>query len=97
MVHLFGDWFGDIVVIFLCLVIYIFLRINSKEKKAGNRLDFAFSAIIFFISACQVIGSLVLGDLYYGPQEGFVITLLIMLITLGTGVLTAIELRADKK
>ncbi len=97
MVHLFGDWFGDIVVIFLCFVIYLFLRINTKEKKTWNRLDFAFSAIIFFISAFQVIGSLVYGDNYYGPAEGFIISLIIMLITLGTGTLTAIELRADKK
>lgn len=97
MVHLFGDWFGDIIAIFLCFVIYLFLRITTKEKKTWNRLDFAFSAIIFFISACQVIGSFVYGDNYYGPAEGFIISLIVMLITFGTGTLTAIELRADKK
>jgi len=97
MVHLFGDWFSDIVVIFLCFVIYLFLRINTKEKKSWNRLDLAFSFIIFIISAFEVIGSLIFRDLYYGPPEGFIISVLIMLVTLVTGTLTAIELRAAQK
>lgn len=97
MVHLFGDWFGDIIVIFVAFVIYLFLRVNTKEKKTWNRLDLTFSVIIFLITAFQVIGSLVYGDNYYGPAEGFIISLGIMLVTLGTGTLTAIELRAGHK
>jgi len=97
MVQLFGDWFGNIVVIFLCFVIYLFLRINTKEKKSWNRLDLSFSVIIFLISAFEVIGSLVFENPYYGPQEGFIISIAIMLITAVTGTLTAIELRAAQK
>ncbi len=97
MVHLFGDWFADITVIFLCFVIYLFLRINTKEKRTWNRLDLSFSFIIFLISAFQAIGSLVFEDHYYGPQEGLIITFAIMVITAITSVLTMLELRAAQK
>lgn len=97
MVQLFGDWFGNIVAIFIILVIYLFMRINTKEKKSWDRLDFYFSLTIFLIVAFEVIGALVFQNPYYGPREGFIISVLIMLVTLGTGTVSAIEIRAGKK
>jgi len=97
MVQLFGDWFGNIIAIFIAFVIYLYLRINTKEKKTWNRLDFSFSLIIFLISGFEIIGAWVFENPYYGPSEGFIISMAIMAITAVTGTLTAIELRAAHK
>ncbi len=97
MVELFGDWFGNIVAIFIAFVIYLYLRINTKEKKSWNRLDLSFSVVIFLITAFEIIGSIVFENPYYGPSEGFIISIAIMVITAITGTLSAIELRAAHK
>ena len=96
MVELFGDWFGNIVAIFIIVLIYMYLRLNSRKKLNSNRLDFYFSLIIFLISAFEVIGAFIFEQPYYGPAQGFILSILIMLISLGTGTISAIELRADK-
>jgi NhaP-type Na+/H+ or K+/H+ antiporter len=97
MVHLFGDWFGDIVAIFIIFVIYLFLRINTKEKKTWDRLDFFFSLAVFIVAACEIVGSIIFMDFYYGPSEGFLVMIGIMIITLISGTVAGIELRAGKK
>lgn len=97
MVQFFGDWFGNIVAIFLIFVIYLFMRINTKEKKSWDRLDFYFSLAIFLIVAFEVIGALFFGNPYYGPSEGFIISVLILIITTISGTVAGIEMRAGKK
>lgn len=97
MVQLFGDWFGDIAAIFVAFVIYLYLRINTKEKKTWNRLDLSFSVVIFVISAFEIIGAWIFENPFYGPSEGFIISMAIMAITAVTGTLSAIELRAAHK
>lgn len=96
MVHLFGDWFGDIFAIFLMFIIYLYLRINSKKKKTWDRLDFYFSLAIFLVAAFEVVGSIIFRDPYYGPSGGFVIMMGVMVITFISGLVSGIELRAKQ-
>lgn len=97
MVQIFGDWFGNMVAIFVIFVIYLFMRINTKEKKTWDRLDFYFSLAIFLIVAFEVFGALFFGSPYYGPEEGFIISVLILLVTAVSGTVAGIEMRAGKK
>ena len=96
MVEIFGDWFGNIVAIFIIFVIYLFLRVNTKKSKTWHRLDFYFSLAIFLIVGFEVVGSFIFEQPYYGPAEGFLVSVLIMIITLVSGTVSAIELRTKE-
>jgi len=96
MVNLFGDWWGDAAVMFLVFVVFIiFWVFYIKDKESRNKVGLWVALIIFAISAFEVLGR-VFGDTFVGPPEGFLISSVVMVLSLIGIIVAAVEVFSDK-
>lgn len=96
MANLFGDWWADAAVMFLVFIVFvIFWVFYLKEKESRNKAGLWVALIIFVISAFEVLGR-VFGDTFSGPPEGFLISSVVMFLSLLGVIIGCVEVFSDK-
>jgi hypothetical protein len=82
MVHLFGDWFSDLVVIALVFVVYVSFSAFTKDKWSLMWMGLVCSAVVFVISLFEVWGPF-FGESFIGPEGTFIYSVSIAVVSLG--------------
>jgi hypothetical protein len=80
MSNFFGDWFGDMLVVGLILVVFIIYCVFlSKEEDKRNQAGMVASGLVSIILGFQFFGLVVFNDYFNGPQHGIGFSLIIFL------------------
>lgn len=97
MANLFGDWWGDAVAMFIIFAVYIvFWVFYIKGKESRNKIGLWVAVFIFAISAFSVLGE-VFGDYpFSGPQGGFLISFVVMVLSLIGIIVGVLEVFSDE-